>query len=149
MSKAVQIYVDSTYRLAGNTQNFKYQLKDPIKAKYFKLTSAEIPLTFYNIRNVSGAADNNYIFYFSENNGVTTTNASITAGYYNATTLATALKTALESASPNTLTYTVTYSALTQKFTIAATGNFKVNVPVMVKCQLDYGIHSGIIKWGK
>lgn len=129
MSKAIQIYVDSTYRLSGDTVNFKYNLKQPIHAKYFKLTSAEIPLTYYNIRNVSGAIDNNHIFYFSENNGVTTLNATLTAGYYNATTIATALKTSLEAVSTNAYTYTVSYSTLTQKFTISATGNFKIMYP--------------------
>lgn len=129
MSKAVQVYVDSTYRLAGDTTNFKYQLKAPIKARFFKLTSAEIPLTFYNVRNVSGAVDNNNIFYFSENNGVSTLNATITAGYYNSTTIATALQTALNSATVNAYVYTVSYNTTTQKFTIASTGNFKVMFP--------------------
>lgn len=129
MSKAIQVYVDSTYRLSGDTTNFKYNLKQPIKAKYFKLTSAEIPLTYYNVRNVSGAVDNNHIFYFSENNGTTTLQAPLATGYYTSTTIATALKTALDTATANAYVYTVSYTALTQKFTITSTGNFKVMYP--------------------
>lgn len=129
MSKSIQVYVDSTYRYAGDTNNFKYQLKDPIKAQFFKLTSAEIPLTYYNVRNNNGSPDNNNKFYFSENNGVTTLEATVTAGYYNATSIATALKTALDSATVNAFVYAVTYNTTTQKFTVSSSGNFKIMYP--------------------
>ena len=126
-NRAVQVYVDSTYRNGGSTSKFPYQLKDNIKANHFKLTSAEIPLTFYNVR--SSGVDANNIFYFSEDNGATTRQATLTAGFYTAGTMTTSLKTAMDSASGIASTYTVSFSTLTSKYTISSTANFKVMYP--------------------
>ena len=142
MSKAIQIYVDSSYRLSGDTSNFKYNLKQPIKAKYFKLTTAEIPLTYYNVRNVSGAVDNNYIFYFSEDNGITTLQATLTAGYYISSTIITSLKTALDTATTIGSTYTVSYSSSTQKFSISSTANFKIMYPIWLSINWLIGFNA-------
>ena len=122
-NNAIQVYVDSTYRLSGNTSSFRYDLKEPINAKSFKLTSAEIPLTFYNIRNISGAPDNNNIFYFSED-GTTVLNATISAGYYTSATIISALQTAMNGATTHAYTYTVSFNNTTQKFSIVSTGNW-------------------------
>jgi hypothetical protein len=125
MSKSIQVYIDSTYAMAGYTSNFSYFLKEPIRnAKSFKITSAEIPLSFYNIR--SSGIDANNTFIFSETNGTTTTTATVTAGYYTSTSIITALQTAMNTASPNFYTYTITYNTTIGKFIISATGNFKV-----------------------
>ena len=125
MSKSIQVYVDSTYSIGGKTSNFSYQLKEPIRnAVSFKITSAEIPLTFNKIR--SSGADKNNTFIFSENNGATTLTATIVAGYYTSTTLITALVTALNLASANAYTYSITYNTTTGKFTITSTGAFVV-----------------------
>lgn len=50
--------------------------------------------------------------------------ATLTAGAYSATTLCTEIKTRMDAL--GALTYTVTYSDVTNKFTIAATGNFTI-----------------------
>ena len=124
MSKSIQVYVDSGYAYSGSTNNFTYYLKENIKnATAFKITSAEIPLSYYNAR--SSGVDANNTFIFSENGGTTTT-ATITAGYYTSTTIITALQTAMNTASPNHYTYTITYSTTTGLITISSTGNFKI-----------------------
>ena len=125
MSKSIQVYVDSTYAYSGSTNNFTYYLKEPIKnVSSFKITSAEIPLSYYNVR--SSGIDANNTFIFSEDGGITTTTATITAGYYTATTIITALTTAINTASPNHYTYTITYNTTTGLITISSTGNFKI-----------------------
>lgn len=125
MSKSIQVYVDSGYAYSGSTNNFTYYLKEPIKnATAFKITSAEIPLSYYNVR--SSGVDANNTFIFSENGGTTTTTATITAGYYTSTTIITALTSAINTASPNHYTYSITYNAVTGLFNITSTGNFVV-----------------------
>jgi hypothetical protein len=100
MSKSIQVYVDSysTYAYSGSTNNFTYYLKEPIKnVSAFKITSAEIPLSYYNVR--SSGIDANNKFIFSEDRGIPTTTATITAGYFTATTIITALTIAINTAS--------------------------------------------------
>ena len=139
MTKSIHVYVDSTYRFGGSTSSFPYNLQDPIqKAKGFKVCTAEIPLSYYNIR-YTGKADDNHIFYFSENNGATTLQASLASGYYNSTAIVTPLQTALNSASANSYTYTVSYNATTGKFTIASSGNFKVMYPTWLSVNYVLG----------
>jgi hypothetical protein len=126
MSKSIQVYVDSAYAYSGSTNNFTYYLKEPIKnATAFKITSAEIPLSYYNVRSMNNLDANN-TFIFSENGGITTTTATITAGYYTSTTIIIALQTALNAASPNHYTYSISYNAVTGLFNITSTGNFIV-----------------------
>ena len=125
MSKSIQVYVDSTYAYSGSTNNFTYFLKEPIKnVSSFKITSAEIPLSYYNVR--SSGVDANNTFIFTEDNGVTTTTATITAGYYTSTTIITALQTAMNAVSPNSNTYTITFNNITGQFKISSTANFKI-----------------------
>ena len=125
MSKSIQVYVDSTYAYSGSTNNFTYYLKEPIKnVSSFKITSAEIPLSYYNVRTSGVDANNKFIF--SENGGTTILTASLSAGYYTSTTIITALTTAINSASVNSYLYTITYSALTGFITISSTGNFVI-----------------------
>ena len=125
MSKSIQVYVDSGYAYSGSTNNFTYYLKENIKnATAFKITSAEIPLSYYNVR--SSGLDANNIFIFSENGGITTITATIVAGYYTSTSIITALTSAINTASPNHYTYTITYNTITGLFNITSTGNFVV-----------------------
>ena len=119
MAQSTQVYCDSTYRYGGSTSNFTYMLKKPLdNMTSFKLISAEIPLTYYNVRNNAGAIDNNNIFYFNE--GSTTKQAVLTPGYYTSTTIIPALQTAMNLAGTNT--YIVTFNATTGLFTITGTG---------------------------
>ena len=125
MSKTIQVYVDSTYTYSGSMNNFTYYLKEPIKnVSSFKITSAEIPLSYYNER--SSGVDANNTFKFSENGGTTTLTASIPSGYYTSTSIAPALSTAMNTASTNAILYNISYSSITGFITISASGNFLV-----------------------
>jgi hypothetical protein len=141
MSKSIQVYVDSTYRYGGRTSNFPYNLQVPItNAKSFKLTTAEIPLSYYNIRN-TGLIDDNHLLHFSENNGATTLTASLASGYYTTTSIVSPLQTAMNSASANAYTYTVAYNSTTSKITITSTGNFKLMYPTWLSVNWVLGFN--------
>ena len=55
MSKTLHVYLDSTYRFGGSTNNFSYNLQDPIRAaKYFKVSTAEIPFCHITTSETQG-----------------------------------------------------------------------------------------------
>lgn len=85
------------------------------------LDSATIPNIIPNIRAASGTSSGNNTLEFYENGGVVIRTATLTAGFYDANTLAAALQTAMNTAPGVANTYSVNYSTLTRKLSISTT----------------------------
>jgi hypothetical protein len=101
---------------SANSANFQINLTKPYQnVNRVQLLSCNINNTCYNVTN-----DNHFI-YLSEGGGATLT-ATLTNGSYDIIQLVNHLKVVLDLA--GALTYTVSSTGITQKITIAATGNF-------------------------
>jgi hypothetical protein len=87
------------------------------KLRRLRLEYAQVYNTPYLIQS-----DVNDRINFSEAGGARV--ATLTAGYYNATTLATEMAAKMSAAPGATVTYTVTYSSVTGKFTWTGTAAF-------------------------
>lgn len=112
------IYVDSTNRASGNSNQFSINLtgKFQIPNNYnsIVLVGASIPKSFYLV------SSSNNTFTLIENG--TSYTVTIPIGNYNFTSLASQLGASLTSASGSAVTYTVTGNRLTGKYTFTKTG---------------------------
>lgn len=118
------ITIDSRDRISGIAENAIYQFPTDLSIRKMKLVEAEIPNSFYNIRNIN---TNYLVLDVDEGSGAVAVTIPAagdpTTGYTLATFLA-AIKTALDASL--TLTYTVTHNTGTNKVTIAASGTFDI-----------------------
>jgi hypothetical protein len=105
--------ISSKDRKSGTSSNFNIDKIHRDKVKGFRVDYISLPYTWYNV-----STSNNTIV-------VNGSNVSISAGYYNITTLCSALQTALVSVDA---TFTCTYSSSTGKVTIARSTNFTLNL---------------------
>jgi hypothetical protein len=100
-----------------NQNSFRVSFQEVIPKGRYRLREVYLPVQFYNVNSF-----NNKIYFFE--NAIDKT-ATLTSGYYDATTLGTVIKSVMDTASGGYNVYTVTYTASTQKFTITATNAFK------------------------
>jgi len=126
MANLTTIYLNSKDLSSGVISNFIYNLPQGIvnNAAYY-VKNVSIPFTqFVTIyKNMSGSSNVNLAI--SDTNGIH--NATLSAGNYNATSLANALQTAMNAATTLTNPYTVTYNQNNYTFTIASNaGDFLV-----------------------
>lgn len=116
------LYFNSADRSFGSNDNPGFQLDPPLNSTHkLKLIAANIPISFY--------AFDGYTFTVTEQTGTKNVSVVLTGNYTNSqmiTALATGL-TADSVTNGNSLTYTVTYNSILAKFTISATGNFRVS----------------------
>jgi hypothetical protein len=111
---------DRNYDIYPNANQYRIRLPETIhNVIRVELIAAEVPRTQYNID-----MRNNILHFIEETNPTTELIATISKGEYTNSSLATAIKTALDTA--GVLTYTVTHNPTTNKYTISATGNFKL-----------------------
>lgn len=115
-----QILIRSKDRTDNSTSssNFIVKLDEKIPESTWRLKSVMMVNSCYNLNS------NNNVIYFNEN--ATDKTATVTAGFYDTSSLPTAVKSALDTASGGFATFTVTYSSTTGKLTIASTQNFSL-----------------------
>lgn len=117
----MKVLINSQSRLSSSasSSNFSVQLPQPFYIhdfKYIRLAYCQMYNTIYNVTS----ANNNVDFKVSGTSYV----ATVTAGTYNASTLATALASALNTALSNS--FTVTYNSNQLTYTIAGTTAFQL-----------------------
>ena len=112
------IKISSLKRSSGTPSNFACQFTKPLQEGTYKLVSATMSNSYYNINN-----DNNKI-YFNEDGGATLT-ATLTNGFYSSADIASNIENAMEAVSLSSglnVNYTVTFNANTNKLTISSGG---------------------------
>ena len=121
MEESTIFYINSDDRLNKNDThgNFTYELNIPHIYTHCCVIHANIPVSYYNIRN------NKDTFYLSEDNGNTYTTITLKHGNYTFDVLKSTIETELNNNSPNNFTYTIT---TTDPTTEADTGKFKYTV---------------------
>jgi hypothetical protein len=124
------ISVDTRDRISGTPENCVIQFSvSNIAIKQIKLTEIEIPISYYNIKNIN---PNFLTIDFDELDGVGERSAIILPAAlvggkvvgYTLDIFLTAIKAALDLA--GTYTYTVDHSIITNKITITSTGLFNI-----------------------
>jgi hypothetical protein len=110
------IKISSASRTSGTSSNFQLNLGTSKLDGKYKLKSAYIPNSAYNITS------SNNTFYFTS--GGTADTATIAVGYYNSGTLTSALQTAMDAVSSG---FTVTYNTIQGTVTIANATAFVLN----------------------
>lgn len=124
MSNTSYIAIKSLDRSSGSSHNFVYRLPTNIKnVKRLSLLNAEIPLTSYTVRS---GVNNTFTFIRSS----TTYTATVTEGYYSASTLLTALATAIAAADTST-TASLAISTTTLKITLAASNSITISDTIL------------------
>lgn len=117
MSRLLTIRSKDRNSQSSSSANCKIDLSD-----YVEVNNKVKLLNFSAVNTVYNFDDTNNTLPFYEN--ATAKEATITNGFYSASTLVTHLKSILDTASAAFATYTVTYSSTTKKITIASTQNF-------------------------
>lgn len=134
-----ELYINSSaaYRDPGGsnedfviTENGRH-FGPPQTPKRVKVARANIPYTWYNV-----TASNN-VFQILE--GVDVFPVTIPVGNYDGATLVTALNTTIAAIGGMANLYTVTLSALTNRLSFTATGNFQLNFNVANSAALLLG----------
>ena len=112
------VKISSLKRTSGSPSNFVCQFTSPLDSGVYKLVSATMSNSYYNIN------DNNNKIYFSENGGATLT-ATLTNGFYNSSNIASNIENALDTTSASVglnFNYTVSLNSITNKLTIGVGG---------------------------
>jgi len=112
------VKISSLKRTSGSPSNFVCQFTSPLDSGIYKLVSATMSNSYYNIN------DNNNKIYFSENGGITLT-ATLTNGFYNSSNIASNIETALDTTSTAVglnINYGVSLNTITNKLTISVGG---------------------------
>jgi hypothetical protein len=117
----IDLLIDSSSRISGNSSNFKIQLPFSLKEiMKVELQSLSMLNSFYNITTSNNNID--------VNDGTAIFTYSIPVGSYNTTNLMSTIASGLTTASSThgALTFSASYSATTFLTTISATGNFSL-----------------------
>lgn len=125
LTQIAEINVDSRDRISGPVENAIFQFPESFTITQIRLLEIELPISFYNIRNIN---TNFLVIDFDEGAGelsATIADAPTTAGYTLAEFL-TAIETAMNGVGSNT--YHVTHNTTTNKITIYndEVNNFKL-----------------------
>ena len=132
------VSINSSDRIYGSSSDFKVLLTDSIiSLRRFRLLSACVPYSFYDIGNAS-------FFIFEEQAGGGQVLIQFPPGNYTPATLATELTMAMTSSSPNGYTYSVVFDTSTLKYDISVLvggGNFRILWTTMYNYPSAHGIY--------